>query len=423
MKYLIALILLVFGFFGISSAQDADETTWIVNSSESIRDIIDSDYIFNKTTISPDGRFIAWIEGGSICLHEIQREASCFELEWNPSFMRSQYNFHNVFLQWSPDSQYIALAQDPFFLGFDSDIWLFDTLSHEFTNLTEDGFDGVLDLEGVVYSDVPADYLPMWKSNNELIFFRTFRVSSNTLMSPYQYPYEGLFLYSISIEQQEIQLEMDLSDVIAPGDMAGAFNSTGSMLALIAPNIITEVDPNLQFGAFLVNVDANDVHMLANSEDLADYLFTWLTPTLLYPASNRSVVWHHGDEGIVMAFNWLTGEGIFVPQQFWFDITDNSIDAIVDYSSIPLTSSAIDEYVNDVVILPPSGEDLYIVARTSDSNTQSLYSTSTDFTQTPQFIQDLTFVRGFVEGVVVMSSNGSVMASDLTLIEFDEVDN
>ncbi|MGJ3238862.1 MAG: hypothetical protein ACFE0Q_09170 [Anaerolineae bacterium] len=417
MKNFIISIFVIGSILHMSNAQDTEDITWSYNSSNIIEDIVGTEYEFYKTTMSPNGRLIAWVENSRICLHE--EETICHNLEWDEAFMNSQVGFNNVYLQWSLDSQYIALSQDPFFLGFDSDIWLFDTGDNDFVNLTEDNFDSVLVSGNMVYADIPVDFSPLWKSENELLFFRTFSASQDASISLEQYPYQELFLYSINVDTRETKLELDLTEHIAPGDVAGAVNSSGSILALVAPKLITDSDRNLEFGTWLINLDTYYLDFIVDTPKLERFLFTWLNVSFVYPTSNRSIVWHPSGDSIIMSFNWITEEGFIIPQQFWFEVESKSLNAIVDYSSIPIDDNSVEEYVSDIVIVPPTGEILYYIARTSDNEMQTLYLIETNSSET-QYVQEVFFPRGFTDGVVSLSSNGLVMTSDLNIMEFTE---
>jgi len=134
--------------------------------------MLDRDYHFDKAQLSPSGEHIAWLElDVGVCLFQVgPNETSCYPWPWpdNYATSKSVNNLNYMYMDWSNDSRYLALAKFPFFTAVpsDSDIWIFEVDSKEFINITEDNFDGwymeVIDGDQiqVVYHNVPLDFAP-----------------------------------------------------------------------------------------------------------------------------------------------------------------------------------------------------------------------------------------------------------------------
>ncbi len=118
---------------------------------------------------SPDGTMVAVLEQRvSLCIVEIatQQQLSCAPLEERQITPRPED------VVWSPDGTRIAFTELGFILGTDSDLWVMDVASGDLTNLTDDGFEGViLSLDSSEADLVSIDASPAWTPDGQFISF------------------------------------------------------------------------------------------------------------------------------------------------------------------------------------------------------------------------------------------------------------
>ncbi len=113
--------------------------------------------------LAPDGEHFAHRAGDTFCLYTGTSKGNCIELGDEFSSMDSESP------RWSPDSRYLAFTEDFFRTFNDSDIWVWDTVSNELHDLTDDGT-GRLNPAGDNWKDV--DLLPHWLPDGRLLFLR-----------------------------------------------------------------------------------------------------------------------------------------------------------------------------------------------------------------------------------------------------------
>ena len=64
---------------------------------------------------------------------------------------------------WSPDGRFVAFTTNPWVYAEDSDIWLFAVNTGQFTNLTDDGYEGRIFGTTEDIGRCVIDYAPAWK--------------------------------------------------------------------------------------------------------------------------------------------------------------------------------------------------------------------------------------------------------------------
>lgn len=119
--------------------------------------------------LAPDGERIAYVGDNSLCLLTLQGEQEwCGGEEIVPRGVR---RFDLDYTRWSPDSRYLVFVENFFHYLHDSDIWVFDTTTRTFVNLTDDGTDevnlGEDDLGGGM-----VDVAPRWLDAERIVFVR-----------------------------------------------------------------------------------------------------------------------------------------------------------------------------------------------------------------------------------------------------------
>jgi hypothetical protein len=112
--------------------------------------------------LAPGGQRFAYLERETFCLYQGETEAKCIELgeEIRPIDTEAA--------RWSPDSHYLAFHEDFFRLFNDPDIWVWDTVTNEVRNLTDDG-----NTSNLLRGEMGAiDITPTWLPDGRLLFLR-----------------------------------------------------------------------------------------------------------------------------------------------------------------------------------------------------------------------------------------------------------
>lgn len=410
MKKIISVLLMCLFQIFIVSGQE-----WEFTNSVYLNDIIEGEYSFYKSTLSPDGSSIAWIEKDNLCIHKfLESVTDCFAWEWENLFMNSQIGYSNLFLQWSPNDEYIAISQDPFLQQYDSDIWIFNTVAEDFTNLTEDNIFGqtfITSENGVA----TIDYMPLWKSSNELLFFRTTPLQSTEELGEASYHYTGVTLISFSLDTGETNTIIDLSETFLAGYSAGAVSPSGNQVAVIAPLIVDTPLLNSSWGLWLIDIESQDVTLLSAQSDWESTSFpNDFTPTLAYPTSNRSVVWSNDESYLYMALTWATEQNTLIPTQISVNVNDFSTIPIIDYDN--LESNELPILFSFNTFLHYQNLSISSVVISSESEQTSLY----DVMNSNESLGVLDYSSRLTDGVTIMSQNGNVLVNENTLLRFND---
>jgi dipeptidyl aminopeptidase/acylaminoacyl peptidase len=75
-------------------------------------------------------------------------------------------------IAWSPDGRYIAFTTQAFVTLQDSDIWVLDVEEQQYTNLTQDSYDGRIGFGDDIPDGVFVDLAPAWMPDGTLTFAR-----------------------------------------------------------------------------------------------------------------------------------------------------------------------------------------------------------------------------------------------------------
>ncbi len=145
------------------------ETLTVVETTE--YDIDTSVSSLNSVLLSADGERLLNVRRDSFCLYAISGE----ELDCTP--LPDDLRYDPASLRWSPDGRYVAFADDrPFVTLRDADVWVLDTQTGTFTNLTNDG-DQRSVLETIIRQNLvgpfaPVDFVPRFTDDGTLYFIR-----------------------------------------------------------------------------------------------------------------------------------------------------------------------------------------------------------------------------------------------------------
>ena len=120
--------------------------------------------------LAPDGEHFAYLHRDSFCLYAGNVQQDCIDLEGSSARAEREAP------RWSPDSRYVAFTEDFFRMFVNSDIWVWDTVEHTLTDITDDGKDKI----SVGDSDIGnIDQLPHWLPDGRILFLRYQRVDGD----------------------------------------------------------------------------------------------------------------------------------------------------------------------------------------------------------------------------------------------------
>lgn len=182
----------------------------------------------SKLSLSPSGSLIAYINRTDLCILLIEfNETSCKNIPWSDGYLENISSLNALYLEWSPDENYLTFAKYPFFNPiYDSDIWLFDIESQEFSNLTEDRIEGIVNQ--YQNQSVLIDFHPLWDPSSEVIYFFRARVDNLMILEV-----EGLF--KISLPEKTTNFLHPLSGNYYFNTFKASLSPAGDKLAMIRP--------------------------------------------------------------------------------------------------------------------------------------------------------------------------------------------
>ncbi len=112
--------------------------------------------------MSPDGTQLAGVDGdGRLCVWVTETLVSTCVEERLP--IRAET------IAWAPDGTAVAFALDAIRMLYDSDIYVYEIVTGELVNLTDDGVEG--DVIDALDTDAPIDDVPTWSPDGERIAF------------------------------------------------------------------------------------------------------------------------------------------------------------------------------------------------------------------------------------------------------------
>jgi hypothetical protein len=165
---LLFMLISVFGLSGVSA--QTETSSWKLTGAQSLEELLGEDYdLRSQPILAPDGSALAW---GDLWSRQMKiftlADRQLTTYPWPKNFFG--YG-PNSLLSWSPDSQYLTFNESFFFLNIESDIWMLDLASGEYTDRTDDG---VMGNWSKLDKAVMLDYLSVWNpADGDLYFFRS----------------------------------------------------------------------------------------------------------------------------------------------------------------------------------------------------------------------------------------------------------
>ena len=307
-----------------------------VVSETSIADVINENNPY-LVTLSNGGAHVTWpkTEGRfwnrerELCIYTFNTAATECDVA------ADNYEGYPYAFFWSPDDKYIAWTENPIQLGYESDIWVFDTTTKEFENLTDDGVTG--DWVAAEPGSYMLDYLPMWnQQDGDIYFWRSIPDPSFALSMT-------LSIMSVSPASGVVELVREVQGP-AGGDLiwfngemwymdgVSALSPDGSRVAVLAVSVDEDTGADENDGLWIVNVD--DATMppvqLVSSDGFQAANPSWsnapLVPSGLSWAAN-------GERLVVIAQNQDPQEALVV--LYDVDAASGAVSPVVDFSDVP----------------------------------------------------------------------------------------
>jgi len=318
----------------VAAAQDDSGVT--VDTARPVTEVVNEKNAY-LATVSPDGSHIAWGKQSGrgrdrvlqLCLFEFESAAKgCSDLSVEV-FDGYPYQF-----QWSPDSRYIAFSENPVQLGSESDIWLFDTESQTFTDLTDDGLVGSWNALRSGGDQVKLDLLPMWNNaDGQLYFWRVVPLGNMRFT---------IGLYRIVPDGGDAELVRDLTaDFAAQAPLFDYEELFLDGMSAIAPNgntlavLMTSFD---EFGSAeqkLWTLDLTDAaskpQQMADADDFRSALPEWAQD---FPPQAQGLSWTGDGAGIVVLVNSAASASMPFQVYYYVELDGRAITPVVDFSGL-----------------------------------------------------------------------------------------
>lgn len=228
--------------------------------------------------------------------------------------------------RWSPDSSRLAVVSQPLVTLADTDLWIFDVASEQFTNLTDDGYAGPLTAQdgATPAPGATMELQPAWSPDGASIAVEQSVIGDDGAFEPAQL----VLLDSASGAATPL--------AAVPGSgAAGATTSIdwspdGAALALTLLHREPDADND---GLWLLNVERGEPTLLASLADIdtaarsvyADITLTSVGPVVWSPDGARLLLW--------------AGDSSGTPARVW--------PLLVDAASGELTPVALPAHPND----------------------------------------------------------------------------
>jgi hypothetical protein len=363
-------------------AQTPNAQQWNSISVEDFSEILGTEYTLNKAVIAPNGVMIAWVEPSQgLCLYVLANQhVNCHTWPWpDDQYMSSYTRYDNMYFYWSSDSRYIALAQEPFRLFYDSDIWIFDVSAATFSNLTEDNFTGMVPIASLEALQVSIDYLPTWNTHSsEVYYFNTSHVGSIEAARESGL-LDGLRLYRVTLDGEDRVLVRDFSNQFLYYVPAASISSDGRYLAFFAWDR-TASSEERQGGIWLLDLTNDSLEQVVNLEAFFIGMPGWLSAWDV--AGNTGLQWVGDDQGLVVAGKgFAEGDTNGIATYHYVNLLSKTVVPLIDMSSMPLLEDmTLDEEpavnIPFVGFLSHDGDTFHYVFGSTADRTVNLASVS-----------------------------------------------
>jgi hypothetical protein len=327
--------------------QPASDPILVVESEQLITAILGVDRAL-LAMLSPDGSSIAYMKQiGSgvssleLCLYTFSdTSTNCYSMP--EGFLSVPYQFY-----WSPDSTEIAFTENPISLGHESDIWVFDSVTGEYENRTDDGATGAW--RGLNADEFVLDYLPMWnKADGDLYFLR----SAPTMNLEFTLE---VFRLSSDVEPEKVADFTDAFSLQLPYfneeffymEGVASISPDGERIAFLMSSFenVPDVPENGLWVADL-EVGSNTPTQFADTMDFQTALPVWQTA----PASPVGLAWSADSAGIVVLAK-STNINLTITPIYYFDSVSGDMTPVVDFSGY----EDVDSYLTDPGVAGLSG--------------------------------------------------------------------
>jgi WD40 repeat protein len=320
----IALFLSLFPCFLVYGADDSP-ARWKLKKAIDIRKLIGTDSV-EGISLSPDGKFIAYVvkETNSMTIRSLADNSS-------KSYpMPPQFRGAVEYLEWSDSGRYIVFNENLFRYFYDPDIWIFDTTTKTFSDLTDDG---TTENALVAMEKGSIDYLPVWGRNEDRIYYLHTGVRGDERT-------KTLELFSV-VPGKKPERKADLTEKLGGFSVSvrPAVSEDGRSIAFAVSSMKIENPIN---GIWVLSLDRGTLEMIvpvtALSSGLSDE-----------SAGDRqgfspvAVRWTNNDRGLVVATVSLAGY-IFVPEQYsYIDIATKKVFPLADIRDIRSQADMVKE--------------------------------------------------------------------------------
>ncbi len=288
-------------------------------------------------TLSSSGAQMTWAQAvgrlwnreGELCIYTFDSAATdCFVAP-------DTYNDYPYAFFWSPGDDYVAFTENPIELGNESDIWIFDTGSDEFKNLTDDGVEGSwASAEAGTFS---LDYLPMWNHQDGQIYFW------RSVPDP-TYPLSlTLSVMRVAPDGGEAELVREVQENPAGNliwfdneawymDGVSALSPDGRYVAMLVVTVDYDTEDPGNDGLWIVDLEetGTPLRQVATTEELQAALPSW-SATPLVPVG---LSWQaNGESLVVIAMN--NDPQLPVVVLYDVDVANGTLTPVVDFSAVP----------------------------------------------------------------------------------------
>ncbi len=361
MRHLISIFfLLCFSFF-VTMAQDDDiaDFPYELSDVQELDELIEGNIRLSR--LSPNGNLIGYEGDNGLCVYN-------FTTEENTCFPFPQENSEGEFIQyprisnfsWSQDSTQIAIMTPALLFFIDADIWVLNIETGDYTNFTDDGYEGSLPLGEEDSEGLFVDILPTWSSTGDLYFFRYADFPIETMTTK---------LYRIPSDEQEPELVADYTSQVEASltfydiatvttfDGNASISPDGTQMAVFYRDIGLE-----NHAIWIINLEDGSVQEvidISRSYDIGLPDWSEVTGDL----QTIGIGWI---DNISVVFSTVSMD--FSTMPFWMiysvDIPNNDIQAVFDYSDVSSLSELMEidnayHYPNFAVAVPNSSYLLF----------------------------------------------------------------
>lgn len=314
----------------LEAAQVSEGSGVTISGIDDIADVVGGSSDFDRVEMSPDGEHIAWanLEQG-LCIYSFgDDDFNCNHIPWDDTYASSVGNLRLMYLDWSPDNRYLTFAEYPFAgATSDSDIWIFDTETLSFTNVTEDH-----KIVSLLDPDVDIDYVPTWSpASNEIFFFRT---SFNQDFAETRVLFNAPELWRVSTASAQPELVYTFDSSFDPRVFAASISPDGTQFAIFAAQY--REDGHIETGLWTLNLVEGRLDQVATQSDFADVDLGW--QQIWIPFSVDSLQWLTNPDALVLGtYSSIQQANVsdmppYIQNFHYVDLVSQEVFPLIDYA-------------------------------------------------------------------------------------------